>query len=101
MASHRVSMTANALRLAMAALLCGAMAAPSAAQEEKTAKQLFGAQTLPNGGAADPIGFYAKGCMSGAVALPADGPTWQAMRRSWAGEPAFSWATFRSRAEGR
>jgi penicillin-insensitive murein endopeptidase len=86
------SMTANVLRLALAGLLCGAIAAPSVAQEEKTAKQLFGAQTLPNGGAANPIGFYAKGCMSGAVALPADGPTWQAMRlsrnRRW-GNPAM------------
>ncbi|MFZ2099403.1 MAG: penicillin-insensitive murein endopeptidase, partial [Oricola sp.] len=26
------------------------------------------------------VGFYSKGCISGAVALPVDGPTWQAMR---------------------
>ena len=34
------------------------------------------------------IGFYAKGCIAGAEALPIDGPTWQVMRlsrnRNWA-----------------
>lgn len=73
--------------------LCGgAMTAVAQAAEEKTAKQLFGAQILPDTGSAVPFGFYAKGCMSGAVALPADGPTWQAMRlsrnRRW-GNPAM------------
>jgi len=37
-----------------------------------------------------PIGFYAKGCQSGAVALPIDGPAWQVIRlsrnRNW-GQP--------------
>ncbi len=28
------------------------------------------------------LGFYAKGCLAGAVALPIDGPTWQVMRLS-------------------
>ena len=32
--------------------------------------------------AARAIGFYAKGCLAGAAALPIDGPAWQAMRLS-------------------
>src|ERR1044071_2478807 len=28
------------------------------------------------------IGFYSKGCLAGAVALPINGPTWQVMRLS-------------------
>lgn len=76
---------------ALSLLSCLALTAASAA-EEKTAKQLFGAERLPTGGAPSPLGFYAKGCMTGAVALPSDGPTWQAMRlsrnRRW-GNPAM------------
>ncbi|WP_075290651.1 penicillin-insensitive murein endopeptidase [Pararhizobium arenae] len=56
------------------------------------AKQIFGKVKLPSEGPASPIGFYAKGCMAGAVAIPTDGPTWQAMRlsrnRRW-GNPAM------------
>ena len=63
-----------------------------AADMSKPAKELFGAVTLPTTGPATPYGFYAKGCMAGAVAIPADGPTWQAMRlsrnRRW-GNPAM------------
>jgi penicillin-insensitive murein endopeptidase len=80
------------LGLTAAAMLCGAFAESSFAQEAKTAKQLFGGVKLPNAASPAPIGFYAKGCMSGAVALPTDGPTWQAMRlsrnRRW-GNPAM------------
>jgi Murein endopeptidase len=49
---------------------------------EKPAKELFGAVALPS--STDPVsyGFYSKGCISGAVAIPTDGPTWQAMRLS-------------------
>ena len=32
--------------------------------------------------AAEPIGFYSRGCMAGGVQLPPDGPNWQAMRLS-------------------
>ena len=46
------------------------------------AKQLFGraltAAKLPP----HPVGFYAKGCMAGAEALPITGDTWQVMRLS-------------------
>ena len=46
------------------------------------AKLLFGAAKTPAPLAARSIGFYAKGCLAGAVALPVDGPAWQAMRLS-------------------
>ena len=46
------------------------------------AKLLFGAAKTPAPLAARSIGFYAKGCLAGAMALPIDGPAWQAMRLS-------------------
>lgn len=46
------------------------------------AKNLFGAAKKPAPLAARAIGFYARGCLSGAVALPIDGPAWQEMRLS-------------------
>ena len=67
-----------------------AVAIPAAA--ETPAKEYFGRMALPS--VADPVvhGFYSKGCISGAVAMPADGPNWQAMRlernRRW-GHPAM------------
>src|SRR5262245_53086445 len=61
-----------------------AKTAPSKAAKPKPtpAKELFGAATTPAPLAARSIGFYAKGCLAGATALPIDGPTWQAMRLS-------------------
>ena len=56
------------------------------------AKELFGAAKSPAQMPARAIGFYAKGCLAGAAALPIDGPAWQAMRlsrnRNW-GHPAL------------
>lgn len=46
------------------------------------AKQLFGAITAPAQLEARALGFYSKGCLAGARALPVDGPAWQAMRLS-------------------
>ncbi len=46
------------------------------------AKELFGRKTLPASLAARSIGFYAKGCLAGAQALPINGQTWQVMRLS-------------------
>ena len=46
------------------------------------AKELFGAAKKPALLAARAIGTYARGCLAGAVALPVDGPAWQAMRLS-------------------
>jgi penicillin-insensitive murein endopeptidase len=52
------------------------------------AKELFGRRSTPVPLAARSIGFYAHGCLAGAVALPVNGPTWQVMRlsrnRMWA-----------------
>ena len=46
------------------------------------AKELFGRKTKPDVDPARSIGFYAHGCLAGAVALPINGPTWQVMRLS-------------------
>ena len=52
------------------------------------AKELFGRKVLPARLPTQAIGFYAKGCIAGAEALPINGPTWQVMRlsrnRNWA-----------------
>ena len=55
-----------------------------AAKKQVPAKVLFGAVKTPAPLAlgARSIGFYAKGCLAGAMALPVDGPAWQAMRLS-------------------
>ena len=56
--------------------------ATSPAAADQPAKQIFGAAKLPAALPASPIGFYSKGCLAGGIAIPADGPTWQAMRLS-------------------
>jgi penicillin-insensitive murein endopeptidase len=52
------------------------------------AKELFGRKILPARLPPRSIGFYAKGCLAGAQALPINGKTWQVMRlsrnRNWA-----------------
>ncbi|MFT4570648.1 MAG: penicillin-insensitive murein endopeptidase [Hyphomicrobiaceae bacterium] len=50
--------------------------------ENRPAKDLFSAASTPAPLPPEPLGFYSAGCLAGAVALPADGPTWQAMRPS-------------------
>jgi penicillin-insensitive murein endopeptidase len=56
------------------------------------AKKLFGAVRLPTKGDTESLGFYAKGCLMGGVAIPADGPYWQVLHpsrnRRW-GNPAM------------
>jgi penicillin-insensitive murein DD-endopeptidase len=56
------------------------------------AKELFGRRPTPASGPARSIGYYAKGCLAGGVALPINGETWQVMRlsrnRNW-GHPAL------------
>ncbi|OLP52654.1 penicillin-insensitive murein endopeptidase [Rhizobium rhizosphaerae] len=64
------------------ALVAALLPLSAHAQDPTPAKQLFGAVTLPSAGATAPIGSYAKGCLAGGVQMPADGPTWQAMRLS-------------------
>jgi penicillin-insensitive murein DD-endopeptidase len=46
------------------------------------AKELFGRKVLPAAMPTRVIGFYAKGCIAGAAALPVNGDTWQVMRLS-------------------
>jgi penicillin-insensitive murein endopeptidase len=46
------------------------------------AKELFGRATEPADLSARAIGFYSRGCLAGAKALPVDGETWQVMRIS-------------------
>lgn len=46
------------------------------------AKELFGRKTSAAAMEARTVGFYAKGCLAGAVALPINGDTWQVMRLS-------------------
>lgn len=52
------------------------------AAADQPAKQIFGAAKLPAVLPARAIGFYSKGCLAGGIAIPSDGPTWQAMRLS-------------------
>ena len=46
------------------------------------AKELFGRRTTPARLDTRTIGFYAKGCLAGGMALPINGQTWQVMRLS-------------------
>jgi len=46
------------------------------------AKTLFSRVKLPSLGKALAIGYYPRGCLSGGVELPVNGPTWQVMRLS-------------------
>jgi penicillin-insensitive murein endopeptidase len=64
----------------LGAILAGATAGGTIAAETP-AKVLFG---KVNGPAleARAIGSYARGCLAGAIALPVNGPAWQAMRLS-------------------
>lgn len=71
------------LHAGFAALLTVAMVTPLAAADANApAKPLFGNAGLPSVQKPQPIGSYAKGCLAGGIALPTDGPTWQAMRLS-------------------
>jgi penicillin-insensitive murein DD-endopeptidase len=84
------SITAQAENLAAseAARRAGLMAALPA----DAAKRVFGSVAAPNAGPPRSIGKYDRGCISGAVPLPADGANWQVMRparnRAW-GNPVL------------
>ena len=54
----------------------------SLAIAQTPAKKLFGNKTLPAAIQPAAYGFYTKGCLAGGVAIPVDGPNWQAMRLS-------------------
>jgi penicillin-insensitive murein endopeptidase len=88
----------STIRLALVLVLAGA--APAPAQDLGTlapkplpplanpespavpAKELFARKAKPVPLQARAIGFYAQGCLAGAVALPINGATWQVMRLS-------------------
>jgi penicillin-insensitive murein DD-endopeptidase len=67
-------------------------AALMAALPADAAKRVFGNFAAPSAGPPRSIGKYDKGCIAGAVPLPADGPNWQVMRparnRAW-GNPVL------------
>ncbi|HEY1261378.1 MAG TPA: penicillin-insensitive murein endopeptidase, partial [Stellaceae bacterium] len=56
------------------------------------AQAVFGQERTAAPGPAEAIGAYGRGCLEGAVELPADGPGWEVMRpsrdRAW-GHPAL------------
>ncbi|MGE3246990.1 MAG: penicillin-insensitive murein endopeptidase [Beijerinckiaceae bacterium] len=56
------------------------------------AKEVFGRKLLPADMQARSIGFYSRGCLAGAEAVPLDGDAWQVMRpsrnRNW-GHPVM------------
>jgi penicillin-insensitive murein endopeptidase len=87
MPSERNSLVA--LLAALMIALLTSLSLPAQAQqfsekaiESKPAKELFG--RVKDAAKLEPraIGFYAKGCLSGGVQLPATGSAWQAMRLS-------------------
>ncbi len=71
-----------AILLNLCAAIIGLVFVSSASLAQTPAKNLFGAKRLPAVLKPQAHGFYSKGCVSGAVAIPTDGPTWQAMRLS-------------------
>lgn len=76
----------------LAAAEAAKRAALMAALPADAAKRVFGSITEPSTGPPRSIGKYDRGCIAGAVPLPADGPTWQVMRparnRAW-GHPVL------------
>lgn len=60
----------------------GALEPDAAKIEPIAAKTLFGAAKAAAPLAARAIGYYSRGCLSGARQLAIDGPAWQAMRLS-------------------
>jgi penicillin-insensitive murein endopeptidase len=87
-------------RILLPAILALQLASPALAQDKGTvdpkplpplanpndpkvaAKDLFGRKLTPARLETRAIGFYAKGCIAGAKALPINGETWQVMRLS-------------------
>ena len=60
----------------------GVASDPKPQEPPVAAKTIFGAAATPASLAARSIGFYSRGCLAGAVAIPTDGETWQVMRLS-------------------
>jgi len=75
------------LAAALMGLAAEASAAPAKAKAQANlakapAKALFGAIKGPADLRARAIGYYTRGCLAGAVAMPVNGKTWQVMRLS-------------------
>jgi penicillin-insensitive murein endopeptidase len=81
----------NIMRVILILVLSLGLCGFAAAKDTVPAKQLFGAKSFPAKLKARSVGFYSRGCLAGAEAVPVDGPYWQAMRlsrnRRW-GHPA-------------
>ena len=78
--------------------LAAATSPPATAAPKKPptpAKLLFGGVKTPAPLEARAIGFYSKGCLAGAKAVPVDGPAWQVMRlsrnRNWGHPNLTAW----------
>ena len=72
-----------AFALGLSALLLPAGSFHAASSSDGTpAKQLFGSMKTPVPLKARAIGYYARGCLAGATALPVSGGSWQVMRLS-------------------
>lgn len=78
-AKHQAFRRKNSVLVGLLSLatLCSSV---GSAPAQTAAKELFGRTALPSVTAPQVHGFYSKGCITGAVAMPTDGPTWQAMR---------------------
>ena len=76
------SVKAFLFRLVALAVAVATLASPAFAQEAVPAKQLFGKQNLPSRQPTQSLGFYAKGCLAGGIAIPVDGPAWQVIHLS-------------------
>jgi penicillin-insensitive murein DD-endopeptidase len=70
------------IKASIAVTLVFATITAAVAQDTTPAKQLFGAVKLPAVSPPAAAGFYSKGCVTGAIAVPIDGPAWQVMRLS-------------------
>ncbi len=70
------------LKLSLGAALTASGPASQPAWAEEAASELFGSAGLPAALPPEPVGYYARGCLAGGVAIAQDGPTWQAMRPS-------------------
>lgn len=62
--------------------IMSAVFASDLAYAQQPARLEFGGKAEPAAMNAQAIGFYNKGCLAGGVAIPVDGPNWQAMRLS-------------------
>jgi penicillin-insensitive murein DD-endopeptidase len=74
------SVIQKTIRIGFAVILGFSSATAAVAQDATPAKQLFGAMKLPSVSAPAASGFYSKGCITGAIAIPVDGSAWQVKR---------------------